>query len=429
MNDFHTRRQFLTQTARIGAGLAACTAFPAIQAAEGTHQNIVLGFMGVNGRGGDLIRGFGALPDVSIRYVCDVDDRAIAKALPLIPSQAASDPKGVKDFRRILDDPGVDALVIAAPDHWHAPAAILACAAGKHVYVEKPASHNPREGELALAAARKYRRVVQVGTQRRSMPGMIEAMEKLHAGEIGRVFWARGWYNNTRASIGHGHAAPVPDWLDYKLWQGPAPERDYRDNLIHYNWHWFWHWGTGELGNNGIHALDLCRWGLDVVSPTQVTSGGGKYRYDDDQETPDSHTVTFDFPGKSITWEGRSWHHRGFEGAMFGAAFYGEKGSMVLDGANYRVYDMQEKERFAGHGSGSDTPHLQNFLDCIRTGRRPNADIEEGHRSTLLCHLGNIAWRTGHALHLHPQTHRLVKDAEAQALWTRAYRPGWEPRG
>jgi predicted dehydrogenase len=279
-----------------------------------------------------------------------------------------------------------------------------------------------------VAAARRHERVVQLGTQRRSTPSVREAIERLRQGVIGRILLARGWYNNTRASIGVGKPVAVPTWLDYELWQGPAPERRYRDNVVHYNWHWFWHWGTGELGNNGIHALDVCRWGLDVDYPIRVTSGGGKYRYEDDQETPDTHLATFDFGGKSITWEGRSWHPRGFEGSGFGIAFYGEEGSLVLDGVNYKVYDFKGKEVAQQQAKGGDHQHLQNFLDCIRSGKRPNADIEEGHKSTLLCHLGNIAWRTGRTLHLDPKTHRIVNDPAAEAHWGREYRPGWEPK-
>ncbi|MBI3192132.1 MAG: Gfo/Idh/MocA family oxidoreductase, partial [Pedosphaera parvula] len=319
-------------------------------------------------------------------------------------------------------------LVIAAPDHWHGPATILACSAGKHVYVEKPASHNAREGELMVAAARKHKRVVQLGTQRRMMPGVVEAIEKLKTGAIGRVMFSRGWYNNQRPSIGHGKPAPVPAWLDYDLWQGPAPAREFRDNVLHYNWHWFWHWGTGELGNNGIHALDICRWGLGVDYPLRVTAGGGKYRHDDDQETPDTHVVTWDFGDKSITYEGRSWHRRGFEGSMFGIAFYGECGTIAIDGSGYKVYDAQDRLTGEQTGSGSDAPHLKNFLDCIRSGQRPAADIEDGHKSTLLCHLGNIAYRTGHTLHLDSKTRRITGDPAASALWGRDYRKGWQPK-
>ena len=384
--------------------------------------------MGTNGRGSDLAQGFSGLDGAEIGYICDVDDRAIAKGIKTSMAKQAREPKGVKDFRRIIEDRNVDALVIAAPDHWHAPATILACAAGKHVYVEKPCSHNPHEGELMIRAARQHNRVVQLGTQRRSAPGVNDAIEALRGGAIGRVLFSRGWYNNTRSSIGRGKAVPVPAWLDYELWQGPAPERPYRDNLVHYNWHWFWHWGTGELGNNGIHALDLCRWGLGVDYPVRVSSGGGKYRHDDDQETPDTHLATFDFGGKTITWEGRSWHPRGFEGLAFGVAFYGEGGTMLIDGGGHRILDFKGNEVGRKGGSGGDRAHLQNFLDSIRNARRPNADIEEGHKSTLLCHLGNIAWRTGHTLGIDPKTGHILDDPRAEALWRREYRPGWEPK-
>jgi len=410
------------------AALAAMAPTRALRSAESAGNRIVLGVMGTNGRGSELTRGFAALEGVEIAYVCDVDERATAKGIKALGDNPSRAPKSVKDFRHILDDKSVDALVIAAPDHWHAPATILACAAGKHVYVEKPASHNPHEGELMVAAARKHHRVVQLGTQRRSMPAVIEGIAKVRAGAIGRVLFSRGWYNNSRASIGRGHAAPVPEWLDYELWQGPAPERPFRDNLVHYNWHWFWHWGTGELGNNGIHALDVCRWGLGVDYPIRVTSGGGKYRHDDDQETPDTHVATFDFGDKSITWEGRSWHPRGFEGSTFGIAFYGEGGALVIDGNGYSILDFKGNEVSRNNGSGGDRPHLQNFLDCIRSGKLPNADIAEGHKSTMLCHLGNIAWRTGRTLNIDSKTGHIVGDAATEALWRREYRPGWEPK-
>ena len=415
------RREFLTASAVV---LTAASA----RRVHGANERVRLAVMGVNSRGAHLASTFAQQPDVEIATICDVDSRAVDRVVALVDKATGKKPAGVGDVRKVLDDPGIDALVIAAPDHWHGPAAIMAVQAGKHVFVEKPACHNPREGELMIAAARKHGKVMQVGTQRRSMPAIREAIEKVHGGALGRVLWARGWYNADRKSIGHGKTASVPDWLDYHLWQGPAPERPYKDNLIHYNWHWFWHWGTAETGNNAIHALDVCRWGLGVDYPRRVTSGGQKLRWDDDQETPDTQVATFDFDGKSITYEGHSWNKRGFEGSGFGVAFYGEKGSLVLDGAKYKIYDPDGKETGGGAGSFSDGPHHRNFLDCMKTGSRPNADIEEGHKSTLLCHLANIAWRTGKTLHLDPKTGRPKGDKEAMALWSREYRKGWEPK-
>jgi predicted dehydrogenase len=426
MRPSRERRRFLKQLA---AGAAAAVWPPGFggRAAPPTER-VVLGVMGTNGRGNGLAQGFSRSQAAEIAYVCDVDERCIEKTLQALAGRQPKKPQGVRDFRKVLDDPAVDGLVIAAPDHWHAPATILACAAGKHVYVEKPASHNPREGELMVEAARKHARVVQLGTQNRSSPSVIEALEKLRAGKIGRVLFSRGWYTNSRPSIGRGKPVPVPAWLDYQLWQGPAPEREYRDNLIHYQWHWFWHWGTGELGNNGIHALDVCRWGLGVDYPLRVTAGGGKYHHQDDQETPDTLVVTFDFGKQGLTWEGRSCHPRGIDGSSFGISFYGESGSMIIDGPTYKVHDLAGKEIDQGKSSEGDGPHLKNFLECVRSGKRPNADIEEGHKSTLLCHLGNIAYRTGHTLNLDPATHKIAGDPEAAALWGREYRSGWEPK-
>jgi predicted dehydrogenase len=420
------RRRFLGVAA--SSGLLLGTAAVAADRVS-ANETVKLAIMGVNGRGTDLARGFTHQSGVHIAYVCDPDERAIGKAKSAIAERQKEEVRGLVDFRKALDDAAVDALVIAAPNHWHAPAMILACVAGKHVYVEKPCCHNPHEGELMVAAARKHNRVVQHGTQRRSSPGLQEAVDRLRAGEIGRVLFARSWYNNRRPSIGRGNTATVPSWLDYSLWQGPAPERPYRDNLIHYNWHWFWHWGNGELGNNGVHGVDICRWGLGVDFPKQVTSGGGKYRWDDDQETPDTHVVTFDFDGCSLVWEGRSWSPRGFENDQFGMSFYGERGSLVIAGDGYKIYDMNNREVATGGGRGGDGPHLANFLECIRSGKRPNAEIEEGYKSALLCHLGNIAHRVGHVLEIDHANGHIKNDRDAEQLWRREYRKGWgEPK-
>jgi predicted dehydrogenase len=426
------RRDFLGAAA---GGLALGTSVLQAQEKDQTkpadrvaaNDVVTLAVMGVNGRGTDLSRAFTQQPGVRIAYVCDPDERAIGKAKAAIAERQKESVEGLADFRKALDDPKVDVLVVAAPNHWHAPATILGCAAGKHVYVEKPCCHNPHEGELMIAAARKHRRVVQHGTQRRSWPGLQEAIERLRAGEIGRVLFARSWYNNKRPSIGRGNTTNVPSWLDYSLWQGPAPQQPYRDNVVHYNWHWFWNWGNGELGNNGVHGIDVCRWGLGVDYPKRVTSAGSKLRWDDDQETPDTHVVTFDFGGCTLVWEGRSWSPRGFENDTFGMSFYGDRGSLVMNGGGYTIYNMDNKEVAKGSGRGGEAEHLANFLQCVRSEQVPNAPIEEGYKSTLLCHLGNIAHRTGRVLEIDPANGHIVRDSEAQQLWRREYRPGWEP--
>jgi len=427
MTDVIDRRRFLGTAAVTGlaAGLAGR---PARAAGPGPNETVVLGVMGTGGRGKDHARGFAALPGVEVAYVCDVDERRAAEAVDTVKGAGGKSPKAVGDFRRILDDKAVDALVIATCNHWHAPAAILACAAGKHAYVEKPCSHDPREGEWLVAAARKHGRVVQMGNQRRSWPKVVEAVEQVRGGAIGRAYFARCCYSNERPSIGRGRDLPVPAWLDYELWQGPAPRRPYRDNILHYNWHWFWHWGNGELGNNGIHSIDVGRWGLGADYPTRVTSAGGRYRFRDDQETPDTHVVAFEFEGrKSLTWEGVSCnpYRPGGDGAEI--VFYGETGSLAITGGGYTIYDLKAKPVKTVGGNGGDAGHQANFLAAIRGEAKPNSEIEEGHKSTLLCHLGNIAQRTGRALRCDPKDGRILDDPEAMKLWTREYAEGWEP--
>lgn len=397
--------------------------------ADSPGEKVVMGIMGVNGRGAAIANGMMAAKNTEVAYICDVDTRAAIRVGQLVGEKQGKQPKVVGDFRRILDDAGIDVLVVAAPNHWHAPATILGCSAGKHVYVEKPCSHTPEEGELAVQAARKHQRIVQMGTQRRSWPGIVEGITKIHEGAIGNVLYSRTWYNNRRGSIGHGKISEVPDWLDWRLWQGPAPDRPFKDNVVHYNWHWHWHWGNGELGNNGVHGIDVARWGLQVEYPIRVTAGGGKYRHDDDQETPDTMMVTFDFPEqKTLTWEGLSWSPLGPHDTGFGVSFHGTEGSLVIRNNGYTIYDMKQGEVASGSGAAGDSDHFADFLDAVRTGRLPNADIEKAHQSTLLCHLGNIAYRTSSVLTTDPSNGRIQGNPQAESLWSREYAPGWEPK-
>ncbi|MDA1180526.1 MAG: Gfo/Idh/MocA family oxidoreductase, partial [Planctomycetota bacterium] len=297
MIDLHNRREFLSNatvaTFAAGVSLSGTRSY----ADTSPNNRVIVGVMGLS-RGQYLASGFARQQNVEVKYVCDVDSTRIGPIAKKLESDTGKAPQQVGDFRRILDD-----QVCAAPNHWHAPATILACAAGKHVYVEKPCSHNPREGELMVEAARKYNRAVQMGCQRRSAEGWIEAVQRLHQGVIGRVYLARSWFAKPRGSIGIGVPGAVPPHIDYELWQGPAPRRPYLSNVLHYNWNWLWHWGNGELGNNGVHRLDLCRWAMDVDFPIRVTSSGGRYDWKDDQETPDTHAVCFEFPeNRQITW-------------------------------------------------------------------------------------------------------------------------------
>jgi predicted dehydrogenase len=417
------RRTFLAGATAATVALASARR----SRAAGANDTVVLALMGVNGRGSQLIEGFAQRPGVEIAYVCDCDDRAIEKGLATAAAHSSSKPKGLKDFRKALDDPAVDALVCAAPNHWHAAATILACAAGKHVYVEKPASHTPDEGERMIAAARSGRRVVQVGLQRRSSPLYQKVFTRIRDGAIGRALYASCVYFAERPSVGRAKQKTPPAWLDYDLWQGPAPERPYQDNVVHYQWHFFWHWGNGELGNNGVHLIDICRQALGVDYPSKVTAAGSKLRYDDDQETPDTSTAVYDCDGRTIVWEGISWARRSDNRSQIGMTVRGENGEIYVDDDGYRLYDPKGKVVESEKLSRGDEEHLQNFLDAIRNGTPLAADIEEGHKSTMFCHLGNIAYRTGQTLKVDSTNGHIIDNAPAQAMWSREYRDGWMP--
>jgi predicted dehydrogenase len=425
MSNALNRRHFLGAAAAAGVGLGLTAATNVLGANE---KKLVVAVMGTGGRGTEHAKHFARLPGVTVAYVCDADEKRMGQAADAVSKIAGKAPQTALDFRKILDDKSVDALIVATCNHWHAPAAILACAAGKHVYVEKPCSHNPREGELLVAAARKFDRRVQMGNQRRSWPKIIEAIAAVRGGEIGRPYLAQAWYTNSRGSIGHGQSAAVPAGLDYDLWQGPAPRKPFRSNYLHYTWHWFWHWGNGELGNNGVHMIDVCRWGLGVDLPIRVTSSGGRYRFEDDQETPDTHAVSYDFGTRqTITWEGLSCNQWP-AGRAADVLFLGEKGSLEIRGGGYTVFDEKGKEVRKATGPAGDEEHVANFLAAVRGEAKLTSAIEEGHRSTLLCHLGNIAHRTGRTLRCDPKTGMPLLDSEAATLWAREYEKGWEPK-
>jgi predicted dehydrogenase len=409
------RREFLKAT----TSLAALSALTAAGAADRPSEKIVMGVMGVRNRGLGHITGFSGFDDVEIAYLCDVDENVVPPALKELEKRQRRAPKVEKDVRRVLEDKAVTALAIAAPDHWHALATVWACQAGKHVYVEKPISHNLVEGRRMVEAARKYERVVQVGTQRRSAAHCASAVELVRSGKLGKVPFVRTWIAGHRPSIGKKPDGQPPRGVDYDLWLGPAPQRPFNPNRFHYNWHWYWDYGTGELGNNGIHALDLARWVLNLDAPLRITCGGGKYFYEDDQQTPDTQVVTFDFAQTCVIWEQRIWSRTGVEGEPWGVTLYGENGTLVFDRKGWHVIDgIEASDRAGDH----ERPHLRNFLDAVKGEKRLNADIEEGHKSTRLCHLGNIAFRVGRTLRFDAEKEMILADAEANGLLGRSYR-------
>ena len=444
----NTRREFIKKAGSCVAAVSLGGILPGFSARSyrniiGANEKILAAGMGVNSRGYAVATNFAAQKNAEILYICDVDSRAAEKCIGAVEKIQQKRPLAAPDFRKALEDKNLDVLIVTAPDHWHAPAAILACAAGKHVYLEKPCSHNPAEGEMVVQAAKKYNRVLQMGNQRRSWPNVVAAIAELHGGVIGRPYFAKTWYTNNRPSIGKGKLTEVPSWLNYELWQGPAPRRAYKDNLIHYNWHWFWNWGTGESLNNGTHMVDLARWGLQVDYPTRVSSAGGRYRYEDDWETPDTQVINIEFDNKSaITWEGRSCNGRTIENSSVGVMFYGEEGSLLIESGNsYKIYDLKNKlvkevknnynidaRNTSDPAQELDALHIQNFFDGIKKGTKVNSDILSGHQSTLLVQLGNIAQRSGRTLNIDPKNGHILNDKEALKYWSREYQPGWEPK-
>lgn len=418
------RRRFLKTTTL--AGVASGASALSIHRTHAANKEIRVATLGLNGRGRAHVRALTQLPNVRVIAVCDPDSRAIKKGIETAAQAQDSKVQGYTDFRKVLERNDLDAITIATPNHWHAPAAILGLSAGKHVYVEKPGSHNPHEAHLLMRAAEKSGLQVQMGNQRRSWPWVNEAIQRLQEGAIGDITFARTWYNNRRGSIGTGERSSAPDWLDYNLWQGPAKRRPFKDNLIHYNWHWHWLWGNGELGNNGVHALDIARWGLGVSTPKSVSCVGGRYRFNDDQETPDTAIATYDFGNCGASWEGHSCDPKGFEGVGFGIHFYGSSGSLVIAGNQYQIYDSDNKQVDAGTGDGGDTVHFKNFLEAIRNGTQLTAPIQDAQHSALLCHYGNIAYRTQSVTQIDPKT-GMLESEDAQRFWKRDYEPGFEP--
>ena len=442
-NDPLDRRDFLKQASVVGIGaLAASRGIGPLFAFHGSPgEKLRVAVMGLNGRGMVHVKGFATNPYTAVSYLCDVDSKVLAKAAAESAKWQSPPPKTVTDFRRVLEDKSVDVLAIAAPDHWHAAATILALDAGKHVYVEKPSGHDPHEDELIVAAARKHPRLkVQLGTQARSGPHFMEALQLVRDGQIGTPYLARAWYANTRTGIGKGKVVPVPPNLDYELWQGPAPRTPYRDNVIHYNWHWFTNWGTGEICNNGTHEIDVGRWFLGVDYPTSVVSTGGRFHYADDWQFPDTQEATFVFDGaKSIIWQGQSCNGLDLYERSRGTTVLGTNGSVVVDRDGYVVYDLKnkvlKKVDAAPKGDSLNTVgddwlsqlHIDNFVNAVRTGAKLSAPIEDGAKTGILCHLGTISQQVGRKLTIDPKTGRILNDAEASRLWSREYDPRWKP--
>lgn len=435
------RRTFIKQASAAGVGLGVMGRLATVRGKAAPSNKVIVAVMGVNSRGRALAQTFSQTNNVEVGYLCEVDDKASATCIEALADLQEKKPQIIRDVRKLLDSPDLDALVIAAPDHWHTIAAVMALQAGKHVYLEKPGSHNAREAGLVVKAQQKYGKLVQLGTQRRSSPLYQEAIAQIKEGAIGKAYHGKAWYANTRGSIGVGKPSVIPEGLDYELWQGAAPRRPYQDNLIHYNWHWFRNWGTGEACNNGTHHVDLCRWALGVDNPSFVSSSGGRYHYQDDWEFFDTQIMSFEFEGgQSITWEGRSCNGLSYHGVSAGVSIHGTAGSMLLTDQGYMIHDLKGKEverreieskdnalNPVGAGVMTDQ-HVANFCEAIRGDAELTQPIAQGFKSPLLCHMGNIAQFSHSTLKCDPRSGKILDNPEAQKLWGRDYEPGWEPK-
>ena len=430
------RRSFLTSSAAGGA-VVALTSLTARQAVA-ANDKISICMVGVRGRGGSVLSTFASLPEVEVKYVCDLDPPVLSAAVERVAERKGTKPTALKDYRQALDDKSLDAIVLGTPDHWHALPTIHACQAGKDVYVEKPDGHNIAEGQVMVAAAKKYGRVVQLGTQSRSGAHFLACMEYLKTGALGKVRFAKGWESARQGSIGNPPDSQPPAGVDYDFWLGPAPLRPFNRVRFHGNWRWFFDYGTGDLGNDGVHRLDYGRWALQTAAaaqgetvpdlPRAVSAHGGKYYFDDAQEWPDTMMVTYDFaPGYLMTYEMRVWNAYPLHEESEGAAVHGDNGYVVIGNSRWRAYDGRGKLVKEEKGGAGDLTHVRNFLDCMRSRGKPAADLETiGHPSSLLCHLGNAAWRAGRTLRFDSATYTFTGDADANQYLTRPeYRKPW----
>jgi len=435
-----TRREFIDSLAVGATGLAIGSTARSYGQILGSNDRLNFAVIGLHSRAYAHLSALKANKDTArISHVCDVDSNTMKKFAGDTERELGYVPAMEKDFRHILQLKDVDAITIAAPDHWHAPMAIAGVQAGKHVYVEKPCSHNPAEGALLVAVQKKYGKLVQMGTQQRSSTHTIEIVDKIHNGLIGRAYFAKAWYSNVRKSIGIGKEAPVPEQLDWDLWQGPAPRQPYKDNVQPYNWHWFKTYGTGETLNNGTHEVDVCRWALDADIPERITSSGGRYHFKDDWQFYDTLVTSFDYGDKLISWECKCCQGMKFYGRDRGSTIMGTTGSVLVDRDGYEIYDLKGnktsefktgKETSSSDLTGRDSmtdAHFANFIAGIRKGEKLTAPVSVGNVAVTMLQLSNVAWEVNRELHLDTADGKVLNDSEAMKLWGREYEKGWAP--
>ena len=435
-----TRREFLDTLAVGAAGLAVSSTAKSYGQIMGSNDRLNFAIIGLHSRAYAHLSALKANKDTArVAYVCDVDTTIMKKFADDTQRELGYAPSVDQDFRNILEKKEIDAITNATPDHWHAPMSIRGLQAGKHVYVEKPCSHNPAEGALLVQAQKKYGKLVQMGTQQRSSAHTIEIVNKIHDGLIGRAYYAKAWYSNVRKSIGVGKEAPVPQQLNWDLWQGPAPRRAYKDNVQPYNWHWFKIYGTGETLNNGTHEIDVCRWALGVDYPHSISSAGGRYHFKDDWQFYDTLVTSFNYEDKMISWECKCCQGMKFYGRDRGSVIMGTTGSVLVDRDGYEIYDLKGNKtkefKTGGETSSSDLTgrdsmtdaHFANFIAGVRKGEKLNAPVSIGNVAVTMLQLSNVAWEVNRELQLDTSNAQILNNPEAMKYWGREYEKGWEP--
>jgi predicted dehydrogenase len=448
-----SRRTFLQESVGLGAAAAGLTLLNGANASAqsaasagkvaGANDRIRVALVGCGGMGWSNLRDFLRTPGVECVALCDVDDSQTATALKNLEQQGAAKPGfTTRDFRQVIDRKDVDAVIVATPDHWHALPTIAACQAGKDVYVEKPLSITIAEGRAMVDAARKYNRVVQMGTQQRSASHFAAAVDYVKSGKLGKIRVVRAWaYQDWMGNIPPVPDSDPPPGVDYDMWLGPAPKRPFNKNRFHFNFRWFWDYSGGLMTDWGAHMVDIANWGMGIKAPLSATSVGGKFGFPDDaEETPDTQQVLWECPGYSMIWEHATAIGRGPEARDHGTAFHGNNGVLVVDRGGWEVYSETEMSpktwqktykstglpRRGNGGEDYHLKHVQNFLDCMRTRQRPVSDVEIGHNSMIACHLGNIAYRLGRVVHWDVEKEAVRDDPEAQKLIAREYRAPWK---
>lgn len=431
------RRMFVQVAAAMGTGTGLLRA--EVEKAPASER-LRVACVGVEGRASYLLNTFANQPDVDLVAIADVDTRRLPKAVETIKTVTGMAPQAEADFRRLLDRKDVDVVVVGTPDHWHAIPTIMACQAGKDVYVEKPDGHNIVEGQRMVAAMKKHSRIVQLGTQARSTQLFQEAMAYIRTGKLGTCLFAKAWETARQGSIGKPPDGDPPEGVDYDFWLGSAPKRPFNPRRFHGNWRWFFDYGTGDLGNDGVHRLDVARWALSTACeakglpacglPSKVAALGGKSYFDDLQEWPDTLQVAYEFDGppvRVLTYEMLLWTGYRLHNLPEGSAVYGDQGYIVIGNTSWTAYGPKNEVLAEGKGSNDGLTHIRNFIDCVKSRKKPNADLETvGHPSSVLCHAGNVSWRVGRSLRLDPVGETFIGDSEANSLRTRAeFRPPW----